>query len=241
MVVHCGNDNLSVHAFLHLVECTSIIRDILHTNLIVNDKTGKLIVISAPSGTGKTTLVKRLLEKESNMIASVSFTTRPLRENEIEGVDYFFVDKSEFKRMVAMEEFLEHATVFGNYYGTQKEIVSNNLKKGLNVILEIDWQGAQQIREKMSACVMIFLIPPSKNVLLSRLKNRGTDSKEEIENRFNQAVLDLNESSKFDHVLVNDQIDEAVDNIVLCIQGNLDKTNQSIKVAQALESFFETN
>ena len=175
------------------------------------------------------------------MIASVSFTTRPLRENEIEGVDYFFVDKSEFKRMVAMEEFLEHATVFGNYYGTQKEIVSNNLKKGLNVILEIDWQGAQQIREKMSACVMIFLIPPSKNVLLSRLKNRGTDSEEEIENRFNQAVLDLNESSKFDHVLVNDQIDEAVDNIVLCIQGNLDKTNQSIKVAQALESFFETN
>ena len=207
----------------------------------MNDKTGKLIVISAPSGTGKTTLVKRLLEKESNMIASVSFTTRPLRENEIEGVDYFFVDKSEFKRMVAMEEFLEHATVFGNYYGTQKEIVSNNLKKGLNVILEIDWQGAQQIREKMSDCVMIFLIPPSKNVLLSRLKNRGTDSKEEIENRFNQAVLDLNESSKFDHVLVNDQIDEAVDNIVLCIQGNLDKTNQSIKVAQALESFFETN
>lgn len=207
----------------------------------MNDKTGKLIVISAPSGTGKTTLVKRLLEKESNMIASVSFTTRPLRENEIEGVDYFFVDKSEFKRMVAMEEFLEHATVFGNYYGTQKEIVSNNLKKGLNVILEIDWQGAQQIREKMSDCVMIFLIPPSKNVLLSRLKNRGTDSKKEIENRFNQAVLDLNESSKFDHVLVNDQIDEAVDNIVLCIQGNLDKTNQSIKVAQALESFFETN
>ena len=207
----------------------------------MNDKTGKLIVISAPSGTGKTTLVKRLLERESNMIASVSFTTRSLRENETEGVDYFFVDKSEFKRMVAMEEFLEHATVFGNYYGTQKKIVSNNLKKGLNVILEIDWQGAQQIREKMSDCVMIFLIPPSKNVLLSRLKNRGTDSKKEIENRFNQAVLDLNESSKFDHVLVNDLIDEAVDNIVLCIQGNLDKTNQSIKVAQALESFFETN
>ncbi len=207
----------------------------------MNDKTGKLIVISAPSGTGKTTLVKRLLEKESNMIASVSFTTRPRRENEIEGVDYFFVDRSEFRQMVVMDEFLEHATVFDNYYGTQKKIVSNNLQKGLNVILEIDWQGAQQIREKMSDCVMIFLIPPSKNVLLSRLKNRGTDSEEEIENRFNQAVLDLNESSKFDHVLVNDQIDQAVDNIVLCIQGNLNKTNQSRKVDQALESFLETN
>jgi len=241
MVVHCGNDNLSFHDFLHLVECTSIIRNILHTNLIVNDKTGKLIVISAPSGTGKTTLVKRLLEKESNMIASVSFTTRPRRENEIEGVDYFFVDRSKFRQMVVMDEFLEHATVFDNYYGTQKKIVSNNLQKGLNVILEIDWQGAQQIREKMSDCVMIFLIPPSKNVLLSRLKNRGTDSEEEIENRFNQAVLDLNESSKFDHVLVNDQIDQAVDNIVLCIQGNLNKTNQSRKVDQALESFLETN
>lgn len=207
----------------------------------MNDKTGKLIVISAPSGTGKTTLVKRLLEKESNMIASVSFTTRPRRENEIEGVDYFFVDRSKFRQMVVMDEFLEHATVFDNYYGTQKKIVSNNLQKGLNVILEIDWQGAQQIREKMSDCVMIFLIPPSKNVLLSRLKNRGTDSEEEIENRFNQAVLDLNESSKFDHVLVNDQIDQAVDNIVLCIQGNLNKTNQSRKVDQALESFLETN
>ena len=105
----------------------------------MNDKTGKLIVISAPSGTGKTTLVKRLLEKESNMIASVSFTTRPRRENEIEGVDYFFVDRSEFRQMVVMDEFLEHATVFDNYYGTQKKIVSNNLQKGLNVILEIDW------------------------------------------------------------------------------------------------------
>ena len=207
----------------------------------MNDKTGKLIVISAPSGTGKTTLVKRLLKRESNMIASVSFTTRPMRENEIEGVDYFFVDRSEFRQMVVMDQFLEHATVFDNYYGTQKKIVSNNLQKGLNVILEIDWQGAQQIREKMSDCVMIFLIPPSKNVLLSRLKNRGTDSEEEIENRFNQAVLDLNESSKFDHVLVNDQIDQAVDNIVLCIQGNLNKTNQSRKVDQALESFLETN
>ena len=94
----------------------------------MNDKTGKLIVISAPSGTGKTTLVKRLLEKEPNMIASVSFTTRPMRENEIEGIDYSFVDESKFKQMVEMDEFLEHATVFGNYYGTKRKIVSNNLQ-----------------------------------------------------------------------------------------------------------------
>ena len=104
----------------------------------MKDKTGKLIVISAPSGTGKTTVVKKLLEKIPNIIASVSFTTRPMRENEREGVDYFFVDKRKFETMVDSHQFIEHATVFGNYYGTHKEVLSNNLKKGGNVILEID-------------------------------------------------------------------------------------------------------
>ncbi len=204
-------------------------------------KTGKLVVISAPSGTGKTTVVKRLLEKIPNVVASVSFTTRPMRENENDGVDYFFVDKREFLTMVDNNEFIEHATVFGNYYGTEKESLSNNLKKGVNVILEIDWQGAQQVKEKLPYCIMIFLIPPSKEVLLARLKNRGTDSEGEIENRFNQAVSDLNESNKFDHVLVNDQIELSVENIALCIEGNFNQSNQSKLVAKALKSFYETN
>ena len=207
----------------------------------MKDKTGKLIVISAPSGTGKTTVVKRLLEKIPNIIASVSFTTRPMRENEREGIDYFFVDKRKFETMVGDNQFIEHATVFGNYYGTQKQSLSSNLKKGKNVILEIDWQGALQVKEKMPSCIMIFLIPPSKQVLLSRLKNRGTDSKGEIKNRFNQAVSDLNESNKFDHVLVNDQIEVAVENIAHCIEGNLSKLNQSESVNNALKSFYETN
>ena len=204
-------------------------------------KTGKLVVISAPSGTGKTTVVKRLLEKIPNVVASVSFTTRPMRENENEGVDYFFVDKREFLTMVDNNEFIEHATVFGNYYGTEKESLSNNLKKGVNVILEIDWQGAQQVKEKLPYCIMIFLIPPSKEVLLARLRNRGTDSEGEIENRFNQAVSDLNESNKFDHVLVNDQIELSVENIALCIEGNFNQSNQSKLVTKALKSFYETN
>jgi len=204
-------------------------------------KTGKLVVISAPSGTGKTTVVKRLLEKIPNVVASVSFTTRPMRENENEGVDYFFVDKREFLTMVDNNEFIEHATVFGNYYGTDKESLSNNLKKGVNVILEIDWQGAQQVKEKLPYCIMIFLIPPSKEVLLARLRNRGTDSEGEIENRFNQAVSDLNESNKFDHVLVNDQIELSVENIALCIEGNFNQSNQSKLVTKALKSFYETN
>ena len=207
----------------------------------MKEKTGKLIVISAPSGTGKTTVVKRLLEKIPNIIASVSFTTRPMRENEREGIDYFFVDKRKFETMVDKHQFIEHATVFGNYYGTQKESLSNNLKKGKNVILEIDWQGALQVKEKMPSCIMIFLIPPSKQVLLSRLKNRGTDSKGEIENRFNHAVSDLNESNKFDHVLVNDQIEVAVENIANCIEGNFNQLKQSKLVDNALKSFYETN
>ena len=203
--------------------------------------TGKLIVISAPSGTGKTTVVKKLLQQSTNLEASVSFTTRKMRENEKEGLDYFFVSEKTFTNMIQNDDFLEHATVFGNYYGTEKKSVTENLKKGVNVILEIDWQGALQIKSSMPSCVMIFLIPPSKEVLLARLKNRGTDSDQEIAYRFNQAVLDLEQSNKFDHVLVNDQLDKVVTEIALCIEGKANKINQSKKVAESLKSFFETN
>ena len=203
--------------------------------------TGKLIVISAPSGTGKTTVVKKLLQQSTNLEASVSFTTRKMRENEKEGLDYFFVSEKTFTNMIQNDDFLEHATVFGNFYGTEKKSVSENLKEGVNVILEIDWQGALQIKSSMPSCVMIFLIPPSKEVLLSRLKNRGTDSDQEIAYRFNQAVLDLEQSNKFDHVLVNDQLEKVVTEIALCIEGKANKINQSKKVAESLKSFFETN
>ena len=203
--------------------------------------TGKLIVISAPSGTGKTTVVKKLLQQSTNLEASVSFTTRKMRENEKEGLDYFFVSEKTFTNMIQNDDFLEHATVFGNFYGTEKKSVSENLKNGVNVILEIDWQGALQIKSSMPSCVMIFLIPPSKEVLLARLKNRGTDSDQEIAYRFNQAVLDLEQSNKFDHVLVNDQLEKVVTEIALCIEGKANKINQSKKVAESLKSFFETN
>jgi len=207
----------------------------------VKDITGKLIVISAPSGTGKTTVVKKLLDQNANLVASVSFTTRKIRENEKEGIDYFFVGEKTFENMIRNNDFLEHATVFGNFYGTERESVSQNLEKGKNVILEIDWQGAQQIKSRMPSCIMIFLIPPSSEVLLSRLKNRGTDSDQEIEHRFNQAVLDLEQSNKFDHVLVNDQLDKVVSKISLCIEGKADKINGSEGVTESLKSFFETN
>ena len=207
----------------------------------MKDITGKLIVISAPSGTGKTTVVKKLLQQSTNLEASVSFTTRKMRENEKEGLDYFFVSEKTFTNMIQNDDFLEHATVFGNFYGTEKKSVSENLKKGVNLILEIDWQGALQIKSSMPSCVMIFLIPPSKEVLLTRLKNRGTDSDQEIAYRFNQAVLDLEQSNKFDLVLINDQLDKVVTEIALCIEGKANKINQSKKVAESLKSFFETN
>ena len=207
----------------------------------MKDISGKLIVISAPSGTGKTTVVKRLLEQRANLVASVSFTTRKIRENEKEGLDYYFVGEKTFQNMLQNDDFLEHATVFGNFYGTEKKSVSENLEKGINVILEIDWQGAQQIKSRMSSCIMIFLIPPSKDVLLSRLKNRGTDSDREIEHRFNQAVLDLEQSNMFDYVLVNDQLDKVVAEIALCVDGKANKINESREVTEALKSFFETN
>ena len=207
----------------------------------MKDITGKLIVISAPSGTGKTTVVKKLLQQSINLEASVSFTTRKMRENEKEGLDYFFISEKTFTNMIQNDDFLEHATVFGNFYGTEKKSVSESLKKGVNIILEIDWQGALQIKSSMPSCVMIFLIPPSKEVLLTRLKNRGTDTDQEIAYRFNQAVLDLEQSNKFDHVLVNDQLEKVVTEIALCIEGKANKINQSKKVAESLKSFFETN
>ena len=207
----------------------------------MKDITGKLIVISAPSGTGKTTVVKKLLQQSTNLEASVSFTTRKMRENEKEGLDYFFISEKTFTNMIQNDDFLEHATVFGNFYGTEKKSVSENLKKGVNIILEIDWQGALQIKSSMPSCVMIFLIPPSKEVLLTRLKNRGTDTDQEIAYRFNQAVLDLEQSNKFDQVLVNDQLEKVVTEIALCIEGKANKINQSKKVAESLKSFFETN
>ena len=207
----------------------------------MNDITGKLIVISAPSGTGKTTVVKKLLKQNANLVASVSFTTRKIRDNEKEGLDYFFVDEKTFENMIRNNDFLEHATVFGNFYGTERKSVSQNLEKGMNVILEIDWQGALQIKSRMPLCVMIFLIPPSREVLLSRLKSRGTDSDQEIEYRFNQAVLDLEQSNKFDHVLVNDQLDKVVSEISLCIEGKANKIDDSRGVSESIKSFYETN
>ncbi len=172
--------------------------------------TGKLFVVSAPSGAGKTTLVRRLVEQQPDLRFSVSYTTRPRRPREVDGEDYFFVTRQEFERLRDSGELLEHATVFGNSYGTSRKQVMDLLENGSDVLLEIDWQGAAQVRANMPECTSIFILPPSIPELERRLKGRGTDSEEVIARRLDEALDDISHWPEFDYVVVNDDLDTAV-------------------------------
>ena len=169
-----------------------------------------IIVISAPSGTGKTTIVRELIKNNENLVASVSYTTRKKRANEIDGKDYNFVSSELFSSMVEEKSFLEHAKVFDCFYGTPKKEVEDNLNNGLSVILEIDWQGAMQIKKERPDCLMLFIIPPSKEELMLRLRKRGTDSNNEIRLRFDEALNDLNQYENFDNVFINEDVRSTV-------------------------------
>ena len=184
----------------------------------MNNNTPHLIVISAPSGTGKTTISKALLESNNNMVVSVSYTTRTKRTNELDGEDYSFVSSAVFESMIANGDFLEHAKVFGNYYGTPKKEVNEQLTSGQNVILEIDWQGAMQVKQKVPGCLLIFLLPPSKNELMIRLQKRGTDSNEQIKMRFDQALNDIKQFEQFDQVFINKDVNTTVNQILAFLE-----------------------
>ena len=171
---------------------------------------GKLIVVSAPSGAGKTSLVHALLEAEPEVHLSVSHTTRPQRPGEVDGQDYFFVDVPAFEALVRNGEFLEHARVFDNFYGTGRTQVEQQLDAGTNVILEIDWQGAQQVRAAMPGCISVFVLPPSRAELERRLRGRGTDSEEVISRRLAESVDDMRQCAGFDYVVVNADFATAV-------------------------------
>jgi len=172
--------------------------------------TGTLYIISAASGTGKTSLVKALLESTNNIGVSVSNTTRAPRPGEQDGVDYYFTAKEDFIKMVEDAAFLEHAEVFGNYYGTSQAAVVSRLKAGEDVILEIDWQGAEQVRKLMPDAVSIFILPPSRDALLRRLQGRGQDDAEVIRRRMDEAVSEMSHYNEFDYVVVNDDFDQAL-------------------------------
>ena len=196
-----------------------------------------IIVISAPSGTGKTTIVRELIRKNENLVASVSYTTRKKRANEIDGKDYNFVSSELFSSMVEEKSFLEHAKVFDCFYGTPKQEVEDNLNKGLNVILEIDWQGAMQIKKERPDCLMLFIIPPSKEELMLRLRKRGTDSNNEIQLRFDEALNDLNQYENFDKVFNNEDVRSTVQAITAFIEDPSKASSLNDEVMTIIRSF----
>jgi len=174
---------------------------------------GRLIVIAAPSGAGKTTLVHALIERNPDFVFSVSYTTRPKRPNEEHGRDYFFVSEEEFRRLDRQGDFLESARVFDNYYGTSRSRVESELAQGRNVVLEIDWQGARQVRAAMPECRSIFILPPSVEALEQRLRSRRTDSEEVIRRRLRDSLSDLSHWDEFDYVVINDDLARATDEL----------------------------
>jgi guanylate kinase len=180
---------------------------------------GRLVVLSAPSGAGKTTLVRALLARQPRLRFSVSFTTRPKRANEIDGKDYFFVDERTFKAMIERGEFLEFAKVFDYWYGTSKPHVEGLLHAGLSVLLEIDWQGARQVRRAAPEAVTIFVLPPSLAELERRLRGRGTDPAAVVERRLRDALGDMQHWREFDYTLFNDDVERAVTELSAIVAG----------------------
>ena len=171
---------------------------------------GSLFIVSAPSGAGKTSLVNALVKTASEVRLSVSHTTRARREGEVDGQDYFFVSQDEFAQLRDTGAFLESATVFDNSYGTLSETVTTQLKLGLDVILEIDWQGAQQIRKNHPECIGIFILPPSKSALEQRLRGRGQDGDDIIARRMRDAKNEMSHYVEFDYLIINDDFDVAL-------------------------------
>jgi guanylate kinase len=200
----------------------------------MNDVAPRLFVIAAPSGAGKTTLVHAVVQKHPELRFSISYTTRPQRRNEAHGVDYMFVDRDAFEALRQQGEMLESATVFDNLYGTSREQVERHLADGHSVILEIDWQGARQVRESMPECVSIFILPPSHDELVRRLRSRGTDSDEVIERRLRDALSDMAHWDEFDYVVINDDLDTAVADLEAILANNgaaLATSNDSLRRA----------
>lgn len=173
-----------------------------------------LYIISAPSGAGKTSLVKALVEKDPRVQVSVSHTTRAPRPGEVDGVNYNFIDVGIFNTMVSAGDFLEHARVFDNFYGTSRRWVEDKLAEGIDVILEIDWQGARGAREVFADAVTIFILPPSRQALEERLQGRGQDSAEIIARRMQDAVSEMSHYNEFDYVVVNDDFSVALDELL---------------------------
>ncbi len=182
--------------------------------------TGTLYIVSAPSGAGKTSLVKALLDAQPQVRVSVSHTTRPMRPGEVDGVNYHFVSREAFLERLQDDEFLEHAEVFGNLYGTSQRWVEQTLEEGYDLILEIDWQGAQQVRRLMPQAKSIFILPPTQEALRQRLTNRGQDSDEVIDKRMREAVSEMTHYVEYDYLVINDDFAHALIDLQAIFRAN---------------------
>lgn len=194
---------------------------------------GNLFIVSAPSGAGKSSLIKALLERHSldnSMAVSVSHTTRATRPGEQHGVHYHFVSVDDFKALINQDAFFEWAEVFGNFYGTSRLAVEQQLENGIDVFLDIDWQGARQVREMMPGAIGIFILPPSREELERRLVGRGQDSSETIAKRMNEAVSEMSHFDEYDYLLINDDFETTLDrfrSVVLAARQSLDNQRQA--------------
>jgi len=183
-------------------------------------KRGHLYVIAAPSGAGKTSLLRALMRRRPALSFSVSCTTRPPRAHERDGRDYHFIDRAEMDRLIAAGEFVEHANVFGNLYGTRRSVVEAALAEGRDLILEIDWQGARQVRERLPEAIQIFTLPPSRSELEARLRKRGTDSEEVIARRLAESDLEMSHWRDFDYIVINRDFDRALADLEAIFEGH---------------------
>lgn len=203
---------------------------------------GLLFVVSAASGTGKTSLVKALLDRTTNLHVSVSHTTRGQRPGELNGVHYHFIAKEDFQAQISQGGFIEYAEVFGNYYGTSQAKVKEQLEKGHDVLLEIDWQGAEQVRKLFPDSIQIFILPPTQFDLRQRLSNRGTDSVDVIEHRLGCAVEDMQQYVNFDYILINDSFDRALHELETIITANrLTLNQQSVRHQELISKLLTPN
>mgnify|MGYP000197502382 CR=1 FL=1 len=203
-------------------------------NNTTNTRTGTLYVFSAPSGAGKTSLVKALLEQTPNIGVSVSHTTRAPREGEVNGKDYNFVSQETFQELIGQAAFLEHAQVFDNFYGTSQIWVEQELQAGRDVILEIDWQGAQQIRQQMPEMISVFILPPSREELLKRLTGRGTDSQEIIARRMQDAESEMSHYGEFNYLIINDDFEIALQQLRSIVIARRQRTAVQSQIQQEL-------
>jgi guanylate kinase len=201
---------------------------------------GNLFVIAAPSGAGKTTLVKAVIDSMSNITVSISHTTRPKRPGEEHGLDYYFLDKTEFQRMIDHDDFLEHAVIFENLYGTSKSWVAQTLAKGIDVILEIDWQGYQQIKQLFSHAIGIFILPPSLHDLQNRLVKRNQDHADVIKKRLADVQETVSHIREFDYVVINDDFSTAQHDLKNIIEAaRLAQTRQTAKYQKLIADLAE--